>query len=1425
MDQRYFLCFLCIFTHRPVAGLTPQYVLRGQNVTLTPSISGPPEQILWKHEGDKVIEFDGREEKVYSTYKNRITLDWHSAEIIIKDLQHNDTGEYELEAIINKKLVHAQHKVVVLDEVSEPTISCAMMDVSHSNRSKPDATLLCSFDPGRRPSVMKFEWESHGATKARPELNISLEGRQDESVYTCRVSNPLSTKTATFTAKDCYQVAGLTPQYVLRGQNVTLTPSISGPPEQILWKHEGDKVIEFDGREEKVYSTYKNRITLDWHSAEIIIKDLQHNDTGEYELEAIINKKLVHAQHKVVVLDEVSKPTISCAMMDVSHSNRSKPNATLLCSFDLGRRPSVMKFEWESHGATKARPELNISLAGRQDESVYTCRVSNPLSTKTATFTAKDCYQDESSPVGLIAGLVVGLLLLLIIICAALWFFRLKRSQKGLPCIERGDGRKTRSEDFAETPGLVDNHTKKPPEDIPQVLLNKTRLHEEKQPLLDRSDTLPSPQRLHGLDQRHPHTDPKDPANTHNEEAESDLITVTPTDPELPESEAGERNEPDSDGEVNDQQSDPESPATPEQPVNVTEKRQHFESLTPNPNKHGVPQKKTPLRQEKQCLLDTSDTLPSPQRLHGLDQRHPHTGPKDPANTHNEEAESDLVPVNPTDPELPESEAGEGNEPDSDGEVNDQQSDPKSPATPEQPVVVPFEAGERNEPDVEDITEDQQSDPQSSATPEQPETLELVANQTNSPVIVSHKGSVKGKAKRYDDMVTNADKQEDPEKKTPQREEKRPPLDRSNTLPSLQSLSGLDQSPPHTHPEDPANTHNEEAESDLDTITPADPELPESEAGERNEPDSDEEVKEQQSDPESPATPEQPVNVTEKRQHFESLTPNPNKHGVPQKKTPLRQEKQCLLDTSDTLPSPQRLHGLDQRHPHTGPKDPANTHNEEAESDLVPVNPTDPELPESEAGEGNEPDSDGEVNDQQSDPKSPATPEQPVVVPFEAGERNEPDVEDITEDQQSDPQSSATPEQPETLELVANQTNSPVIVSHKGSVKGKAKRYDDMVTNADKQEDPEKKTPQREEKRPPLDRSNTLPSLQSLSGLDQSPPHTHPEDPANTHNEEAESDLDTITPADPELPESEAGERNEPDSDEEVKEQQSDPQSSATPEQPETLELVANQTNSPVIVSHKGSVKGKAKRYDDMVTNADKQEDPEKKTPQREEKRPPLDRSNTLPSLQSLSGLDQSPPHTHPEDPANTHNEEAESDLDTITPADPELPESEAGERNEPDSDEEVKDQQSDPESPATPEQPGSEEKAGDDGRPHSTPYTEPAETSSEPNEGVEPEQLGGKPTEVKLPESGSADSGKKDESESESDDKSPNADAKQHKEDPDSDQVATRLPEESHPESDSSGISVTNEPEPGEELQLSAAPEQSEPQITPAEPESNPSQ
>lgn len=91
--------------------------------------------------------------------------------------------------------------------------------------------------------------------------------------------------------------------------------------------------------------------------------------------------------------DNVAQPTISCVMNHGNDSNKSEPRATLLCSSDLGHRPSVMKFDWGSLGESQGGRELNISLQGRHDDSVYTCRVSNPLSAKNATFTAKDCYQ------------------------------------------------------------------------------------------------------------------------------------------------------------------------------------------------------------------------------------------------------------------------------------------------------------------------------------------------------------------------------------------------------------------------------------------------------------------------------------------------------------------------------------------------------------------------------------------------------------------------------------------------------------------------------------------------------------------------------------------------------------------------------------------------------------------------------------------------------------------------------------------------------------------------------------------------------------------------------------------------------------------------------------------------------------------------
>ena len=72
------------------------------------------------------------------------------------------------------------------------------------NSSSSEATLTCSAEPTQPQSLMKYEWESSGNVQPGPELTILLEDEPDEKIYTCRVSNPLTSETTTFAAKTCF---------------------------------------------------------------------------------------------------------------------------------------------------------------------------------------------------------------------------------------------------------------------------------------------------------------------------------------------------------------------------------------------------------------------------------------------------------------------------------------------------------------------------------------------------------------------------------------------------------------------------------------------------------------------------------------------------------------------------------------------------------------------------------------------------------------------------------------------------------------------------------------------------------------------------------------------------------------------------------------------------------------------------------------------------------------------------------------------------------------------------------------------------------------------------------------------------------------------------------------------------------------------
>uniref|UniRef100_H2MU92 Ig-like domain-containing protein n=1 Tax=Oryzias latipes TaxID=8090 RepID=H2MU92_ORYLA len=180
--------------------------------------------------------------------------------------------------------------------------------------------------------------------------------------------------------------------YALVGNSTTFKTGINTPepPEEILWKHNGNKMVEFDGQQQKPFNPFIDRITLNWHTAELTIANLKYEDSGDYDVEVFANKKLHPASFQLEVIDPVPKPSISCKI-------NAGGNATLTCSAEVKGPYTKLEFSWTPPGNEKSSSSLEIKLGDKQDSQVYECKVKTQLSEEVSSFTAKDCYTGETS--------------------------------------------------------------------------------------------------------------------------------------------------------------------------------------------------------------------------------------------------------------------------------------------------------------------------------------------------------------------------------------------------------------------------------------------------------------------------------------------------------------------------------------------------------------------------------------------------------------------------------------------------------------------------------------------------------------------------------------------------------------------------------------------------------------------------------------------------------------------------------------------------------------------------------------------------------------------------------------------------------------------------------------------------------------------
>ncbi|KAM4730631.1 uncharacterized protein FYW61_008857 isoform 2-T2 [Anableps anableps] len=219
------------------------------------------------------------------------------------------------------------------------------------------------------------------------------------------------------------------PEYVLHGQTAIFYTDITEQPDNILWKHDGNKVVEFDGSEESSFGSFERRVDLDYYSADLKIHNVRYEDSGLYDLEAFIKHNLYPKNYQLKVIDKVAKPTISCEMHHASTPDEPGGQATLQCS-SPSRNQSLLTFQWRSNSKMSLGPVLVISLGGEHDNYMFNCTVSNPLTQESAVFIAKDCYLETKSEAGLIAGVVIAVAVLLLIAACIIYLWYKKGYSK-----------------------------------------------------------------------------------------------------------------------------------------------------------------------------------------------------------------------------------------------------------------------------------------------------------------------------------------------------------------------------------------------------------------------------------------------------------------------------------------------------------------------------------------------------------------------------------------------------------------------------------------------------------------------------------------------------------------------------------------------------------------------------------------------------------------------------------------------------------------------------------------------------------------------------------------------------------------------------------------------------------------------------------
>ncbi|TRZ17767.1 hypothetical protein HGM15179_009317 [Zosterops borbonicus] len=207
----------------------------------------------------------------------------------------------------------------------------------------------------------------------------------------------------------CKEVVGLV------GENITFPVQIDQKIEEILWRKNKHKVVEWEVQNTPIYyDPFRNRSVL-MESGSLTIFNLEKDDAGPYELQYRDSVEDHSLDFALVVLDSLPEPIISC--------NASNGELVLNC---IAHFQVSLNYAWKLSNDPHSYPNqvLSIPLKNVDPITNATCTIKFSQTERSSEISLNQCLPEEKgdSPSKRTRGGLIGAVIAVIILVGSLVF-------------------------------------------------------------------------------------------------------------------------------------------------------------------------------------------------------------------------------------------------------------------------------------------------------------------------------------------------------------------------------------------------------------------------------------------------------------------------------------------------------------------------------------------------------------------------------------------------------------------------------------------------------------------------------------------------------------------------------------------------------------------------------------------------------------------------------------------------------------------------------------------------------------------------------------------------------------------------------------------------------------------------------------------